>query len=45
MDGGFRNDVGVETVAKIDGVDVIARGEDSLACCPRAEAHSDCIAI
>ena len=25
VDGGFGNDVGVETVAEVDGVDVIAR--------------------
>lgn len=39
VDGGFRNDVGVETVAEVNGVDVVARRGKRIVLAPILEAR------
>ena len=42
VDGGFGDDVGVEAVAEVDGVDVIAAKDERLAIATGARATANC---
>ena len=45
MNGGFRNDIGVEAVAEINWVDVVAVGTLVSICCPVVVETIGCIGV